>query len=497
MSGTTVTEDVPLVQRVRENPRPALIWLAGLALLVLVEFGAVASSLAEVVRVLVELVPGDLGMPTVEAFMNSVHAASRGFRDWAQSIPTLLSRDLIPNQGHQTAPGSAWEGTFLGLPPAIAWAIRVVVVYVYAFLFLIWLVVGYEIFRENYRYADWTPRDDVWRRIRSHRWGQFGFVVVFMFVVLAIFAPTLGPTTVDQNIANPYEHEIQYLDEETGNVQTTLVGTANLQAASQGDGSRNTGPLTYDDYGRFHPFGTLPSPGKDLFTFMAAGARISLFIGLVAIGISIFLAAVFGLLTAYYKGLVDLGVVLAGDSVMSMPQLLLIILVSVVFSDSWLGQIYSGGLLLALIFAFTTWPFLWRSVRGPAFQVAEQEWVDAARSYGQRARTTMRKHMLPYIVGYLLIYGSMSLGGIIISTAALSFLGLGVQPPTPEWGRAINMGQSYVATQSWHISFIPGVLIVLVVTGFNALGDGIRDAIDPQSSAAGSGTEAAAAGGGG
>ena len=127
----------------------------------------------------------------------------------------------------------------------------------------------------------------------------------------------------------------------------------------------------------------------------------------------------------------------------------------------------------------------WRSLRGPALQVSERQWVDAARSFGQRPRTVMRKHMLPYITGYLLIYGSMTLGGAIIAIAGLSFLGLGVSPPTPEWGRAINLGQNYVTTGSWHISLVPGLLITVVVTGFNALGDGIRDAIDPQSDSAG------------
>ena len=172
-------------------------------------------------------------------------------------------------------------------------------------------------------------------------------------------------------------------------------------------------------------------------------------------------------------------------------------LLSVVLGETWLADIYSGGFVLALIFAGTGWPFLWRSVRGPAMQVSEQEWIDAAKSFGQRPHVTMRKHMAPYILGYLLVYASMTLGGIIVAVAGLSFLGLGINPPTPEWGRAVNIGQSYVTTASWHISFIPGVMIVLVVTAFNALGDGIRDAIDPQSEGGESdGAEVAASGGG-
>lgn len=458
--------EATLRERIAENPRPAMVWFAGAAVLFLLEAGAI------------------------------VHFISNLFGSGID-IPTLLSRDLMPNNGYK-APNGAWRETFLGLPAAYAWAFRVALIYVYAFVCLVWLWKGYEVFRENYRYADWTPRDDMVDRLRDHRWGQFGAIIVFAFVVMAVFAPALGPTTVERTIQDPYSHYIEYTNS-SGGVENVTVGSANLGSRSQGTPDRNVAPMSYDDFGRWHPFGTLPT-GKDMFTFMAAGARVSLFIGLTSIGVSGLIAVGFALLTAYYKGLVDLAVVIAGDSIMSLPRLLFVMLLSVVLGGTWISNIYNGGFLLAVIFAATGWPFLWRSVRGPAFQVAEQEWIDAAKSFGQKPRVTMQKHMAPYILGYLLVYASMSLGGIIIAVAGLSFLGLGVNPPTPEWGRAVNVGQSYVTTSSWHISFIPGVMIVLVVTAFNALGDGIRDAIDPQSAGGegeGDGAEAAAASGGG
>jgi peptide/nickel transport system permease protein len=239
----------------------------------------------------------------------------------------------------------------------------------------------------------------------------------------------------------------------------------------------------------------MPS-GQDLFTFIVAGSRLSLIIGLLAVALSSAIAVSGALVSAYYKGRVDLGLVVVSDSIMAMPRLLLLIMLTVILGGTWLGGLYGGGLVLGLIFAGTGWPFLWRSFRGPALQVAENEWIDAAKMYGRRPWTIMRKHMLPYILGYVLVYGSMTLGGAIIAIAGLSFLGLGVNAPTPEWGRAVNAGQEYVGTVSWHISFIPGALITLVVTGFNALGDGIRDAIDPQSDSAADEAGGGAQGGG-
>jgi peptide/nickel transport system permease protein len=528
MSTTTPdTESAPLGARLRRNPRPALLWAGVFLLLIAVQFGSlltfVGVTLESILGAVVRGVLGFLGTSGAAEAAGSGGAEAVGggligqfaaetamdpLIEFARSIPNLLSRETLPNQGWQTGPGerAPWDGTFptnfgfeAGLSPAAAWGLRAGLIVAYVFFFLYWIWYGYRTFVDHYRNADWTPRDDVVRRLRTHRWGQFGMVIVILFITLAVFAPAISPTTFEQNVQSPYspDNAIKYFDEETGQIEETLPANANLAAASTGP-DQFTKPMTYDDFGRFHPFGTMQTPGQDLFTFMAYGARISLFIGLIAIAISSFLAALFGLLTAYYKGLVDLSVVVVSDTIQTIPAILLLILLSVVFADHWLTSIYDGGLLIAVILGFVYFPGLWRAVRGPAFQVSEQEWVDAARSYGQRSTQTMRKHMLPYILGYLLIYGSLTIGGVIITTAALSFLGIGITPPTPEWGRAVSGGRSYVTTNSGHIALIPGLLIVFVVTAFNAMGDGIRDAIDPQSEGGeGGAAEAAAAGGGG
>jgi peptide/nickel transport system permease protein len=454
--------------------------------LVALEIGAVVDLAVVLLQGAVQAYP--LGNPYIEQI--------NGAKAVAESIPTLLSRETIPNQGYRTSANGPWKGTFLGLEPMAAWLVRFSLTYAYAGAVFGWTLYGYRLYRRHYRRADWTPTDDVIRRFRAHSWGKFGLIIVLIFVVMAVFAPTLSTTTVERNVEKPYSYTMEYFDEETGSVEEIYVGDANSGSTSQGAGDDNVGLWQYDAFDRFHPFGTLPN-GKDLFTFMMYGARVSLFIGLLSMAIMGCLAATFAMVTAYYKGLIDLSVVIVGDSVMAIPQLLLLILVKAVFNGHWLDSIYNGGLLIALVFGFTGWPALWRAVRGPAFQVSTEEWVDAARSFGQRPRTTMRKHMFPYVVGYLLVYASMTLGGVIISTAALSFLGIGIDQPTPEWGTAVARGQPFIATQSWHIAMIPGVMVVAVVTAFNALGDGIRDAIDPQSEGAESETSAAAAGGGG
>lgn len=476
--------DRTIRRRLRADPRPAALWAVAGLLLFLPEAGAAFSAVLGVVPwgTLEALVPAFPGRGLLTAL-------GRGLGN----LPTLLSRSVIPNQGYHV-PGGGWQGTFLGLSPAAAWALRAALVFCYVGLWVVWAGAGYRLYRHRYRGVEWAPLDDAVDRFRSHGWGLFGLVVVCAFLSFALFAPTVSPTTAERNIHDRYEERVTFYDGNVDDVREVTVGTANLESVSQGTEARNVGPMAYDDFGRFHPFGTLPN-GQDLFTFMAAGARVSLFVGLLSIGLSVVLAGGGALVSAYYRGRIDLGLVLAGDSIQAMPQLLVIILLSVAFSGTWIASLYNGGVLIAVVFAGTGWPGLWRSVRGPAMQVARESWVEAARGFGEPARTTMIRHILPYVTGYLLVYASMILGGVIIGVAGLSFLGLGIPSPTPEWGRAINAGEPYVDSISWHIALIPGLLIVMVVTGFNALGDGVRDAIDPQSEESG-GAVAASSGGG-
>ena len=410
----------------------------------------------------------------------------------SSSLPTLTGRETIPNEGYRS-PNGGWEGTFLGLSPAWAWAIRTILVVAYAFVLLVWLWTGYNTYRKYYRTVDWTPMDDTVRRFRNHYWGLFGLFIVVLFVVMAIWAPVVAPAPVEYNVYEQWTEsaEFQYLDE-NGEVATVTHGQANIR--SQSDGQNTVGPMTYDDFDRFAPLGTTHN-GQDMLTNLAFGARTSLIIGLTAIGLGGALALVLSLITAYYKGVIDILTVVTTDTVIAIPAFLLVILLSVILGDHPVSQPLDGGLLLALIIGFAFAPGMWRAIRGPSLQVAEEEWVDAAKSYGQSPQSIMRKHMAPYIFIYLLIYASLLLGAVIIVVAALSFLGLGISSPTPEWGRMIDAGSTYVSTSSWHVATISGLMIVLLVTAFNALGDGIRDAIDPESDI-GEDADAMAGGGG-
>ncbi|WP_435094915.1 ABC transporter permease [Halorubrum sp. N11] len=501
----THRDNLSLSARITEDPEPFLRWAVPMFVLIAVEYAtwagiavgmldALILGVTAAIEIALSYVTPGLAQIVLD-FQTGAVGMLRDVGGALGELPTLFGREVIPNQGYQTADGS-WQGTFLGLQPAVAWAIRFLLIMAYSLFTAYWLFRGWLVYREHYREADWSPTDDIVNNLRDHRWGQFGLIVLVVFLTMATFGSALAPSTVDQNIQSPYseESQIQYLSEE-GTVEMVFAGDANFDSKSKGAVETNVGVMSYDDYSRFHPFGTLPN-GRDLFTFMMGGARITMIVSGMAITGAAVVAMTLSMFSAYYSGSLDLGILTVSDGVVSIPQLLLLIMMSAVFADTWLGGVLDGGFLLALIFAFTTWPFLWRAVRGPALQVAQEEWVRAAESYGQQPRKIMRKHMLPYILGYLLVYASMSVGGIIISLSALSFLGngLGISPPTPAWGRAIAAGQSYVSSVSWHISLIPGLMIVLLVTGMNALGDGIRDAIDPETEA-GEGEEAAAGGG--
>lgn len=217
-----------------------------------------------------------------------------------------------------------------------------------------------------------------------------------------------------------------------------------------------------------HPMGT-DNFGRDVFGRIVYGARVSLAVGLIATTISLIIGLLMGAFSGYYGGLVDSGVMRLTDIFLAFPYLLFaILLISV------LGQ---GVTSLVIAIAVLGWTTIARVFRSSVLSVKENEYVEAARAMGAGNLRIMARHIMPNAMAPIIVYGTMSIGGVILSEAALSFLGLGVQPPTPSWGRMLNEAQKYVVSHP--LLFIwPGLAIVATVLAFVLLGDGLRDALD-------------------
>jgi ABC-type dipeptide/oligopeptide/nickel transport system permease subunit len=211
--------------------------------------------------------------------------------------------------------------------------------------------------------------------------------------------------------------------------------------------------------------------GRDLLTRTAYGARISLLVGLASTLLALVVGCVVGILSGFLRGPVDTALSRSVDVVLSFPILLLALAIRAVFGASlW---------IMIVVVAFATWPFIARIVRGQALAIREQEYVAAARSLGASNFAIMWRHVLPNLVGPLVVYGTLIVPVNILLEASLSFLGLGLPPPTATWGQMLADGQAYYATAWWMIA-VPGTALLLTTLAFNLVGDGLRDALDPR-----------------
>jgi peptide/nickel transport system permease protein len=280
-----------------------------------------------------------------------------------------------------------------------------------------------------------SPWADAWSRLRRDRLALLGAGILLALVAMAVCAPWLAP----------HDPHLQFPD------GTTLYGD----------------PLPPG--GAFW-LGT-DTLGRDTLSRLIYGSRVSLQVGLIAIAIACSIGTTLGLIAGYFGGWVDQAVMRLTDMMMAFPDLLLIMAIVALRGPS-LPMIFTA-------IGLVTWTSFCRIVRSQVLTVREQEFVEAAKAQGASSAWIIIRHVLPNVVAPIIVLGTMNMASAIMSEAALSFLGLGVQEPIASWGKMIQLGQGYFWDAPW-LCLIPGAAIALTVFAFNLFGDGLRDALDPR-----------------
>jgi peptide/nickel transport system permease protein len=295
-----------------------------------------------------------------------------------------------------------------------------------------------------------SPLQLFWRRFRQDKVAiaALGFIVVL--VLVAVLAPLIIKIV---GVPGPNEQNANALDE---------FGTP-------------TGPSSA------HPFG-VDTLGRDIFSRVLYGARVSLEVAIIATALSVSIGVVVGLLAGFYRGWVDTLLSRLIDILLAFPILLLALGVAAACS---LGQGCLGGLIkpglgvVIFVIAFVNWTYIGRIIRGQVLSVREKEFVDASRSLGAPNRRIIFREVLPNLIAPIIVYSTLVIPQNILFEAALSFLGVGVQPPTASWGAMIADATSIFDSAWWYMVF-PGVALLLTVLAFNLLGDGLQDALNPR-----------------
>jgi peptide/nickel transport system permease protein len=279
-----------------------------------------------------------------------------------------------------------------------------------------------------------------WRRLRGDRVAMISLAVIILMVILAIIAPVFASIT-----GHP------------PNTAYVLQG--------QNDVGNPVGPGVNGFW-----LGA-DSVGRDVFVRTLYGARISLFVGVVSTAFAVVLGVVIGLIAGYFGGIIDAVLARFTDAVLAFPYVVLGIALAVVFGPSLT--------IIMFMVTFFSWAGIARIVRGQTLSIKEKEYIEAARSLGARPFRIMFLDILPNLIAPVLVLGTLYIPNAIVFEATLSFLGLGVQPPTASWGNMLADASNFYQVAWWYLLF-PALFLLITTLAFNLLGDGIRDAMDPR-----------------
>ena len=279
-----------------------------------------------------------------------------------------------------------------------------------------------------------------WHRLRQHKLAMAGLAFIIVLIIIAILAPVLAP-------ADPNKQDLF--------ARLAPPGTP------------------FDELGEGRYWLGADQLGRDVLSRVMYGARISLLVGFVAEGIVLLIGVTLGALAGYYGGWVDIVLTRIADIVLSFPQIMLILVIVSMVGPSLRNIMLVLGLL--------GWPPIFRIVRGQFLSLREQDFVQAGRALGARDFRIISRHILPNSLGPILVAATFGTANAILTEASLSFLGMGVQPPTASWGNMLIQAQSssVIENQPW-LWVPPGLMIFISVLAINFVGDGLRDALDPR-----------------
>jgi peptide/nickel transport system permease protein len=280
-----------------------------------------------------------------------------------------------------------------------------------------------------------TTWQEVRQRFVKDKFAVIGLFVIAALVIVAVFAPWIAP----HDPTTQFDEGLTMKGMPIGSSAKFLLGTDTL--------------------------------GRDLLSRLIYGARVSLVIGVLANGLALILGVIFGLTAGYFRGWVETLIMRATDVMMAFPiYLFAVALVAVLKPSLW---------ILVVVIGIVYWTPMTRVIHGEVLSIREKEFVDAAKLTGCSNLRILYRHILPHLVAPIIVYTSLGIATTVLFEATLSYIGLGVQPPTPSWGQMISDGQSYYLSAP-HLVLYPGLAIMLTVLAFNLVGDGLRDAFDPQ-----------------